>query len=69
MVNFVPESCVSSAKMRSIYQKGAWKSQKQVSKMSIVNEHLFGKTGLHVPFLDVLLLASEKLMFFFIFLC
>ena len=71
MVNFIPEPCVSFAQMRSIYRKGACKSRKQVSKMSIEQidgKFPFGtfcleKTGLHVPFLHVLLLLKMYIQY------
>lgn len=62
---FVPEPCVSFAQMRSIYWKGACKSRKQVSKMSIEQidgEFPFGTFGWkkqdYVLFLHVLLLLK-----------
>ena len=60
---FVPEPCVSFAQMRSIYWKGACKSWKQVSKMSIEQidgEFPFGTFGWN---------KQDYMYFFYMFCC
>ena len=60
---FVPEPCVSFAQMRSIYWKGACKSRKQVSKMSIEQidgEFPFGTFGWN---------KQDYMYFFYMFCC